>query len=194
MLLNILKQINWLDIFVLVLMARICYIAVKSGFPVELFKFVGTLSALYLALHYYTVLSGYIINQVSFLDKLPGEFLQFIVFLALVTGGYSLFILLRSIFYRFLKMEAVSTLNKWGSLILGIARGVLLASLIMFMFTVSSVGYFKNSVRASYLSSRLFSVAPDTYSWIWNSITSKFALSEKYNPTVTLTTEEFFKK
>jgi len=194
MLLNILNQINWVDIFVLILGVRICYIAVKNGFPVELFKLIGTIAAIYLSLHYYVALSGYIREWLSMGDRLPGDFLQFIVFLALAIAGYCVFMVLRSISYMFLKMEAVSTLNKWGSLILGIARAALLVSLIMFTFVVSSVGYFNDSVKASYTGKYLFMVAPGTYSWLWNNLVSKFAAGEKYNATVTLTSEEFFAK
>ena len=194
MLLNILKQINWVDIFVLILGVRICYVAVKSGFPVELFKFIGTITAVYLSLHYYIVLSGYIKEWLSIGDRLPQEFLQFIVFLGLAGAGYYVFIVVRSIFYRFLKMEAVSTLNKWGSLILGVVRAMLLTSLIMFTFVISSVSYFNDSVKVSYMGKRLFMIAPDTYSWLWNSFVSKFATGEKYNDTVILTSEEFLTK
>ncbi len=194
MLLNILNQINWVDIFVLILGVRICYVAVKSGFPVELFKFIGTVTAVYLSLHYYVALSGYIEGWLSMGNRLPQDFLQFIVFLSLAAAGYYAFMVLRSIFYRFLKMEAVSTLNKWGSLILGLARAVVLVSLIMFTFVISSVSYFNNSVKASYTGKRFFMVAPDTYSWLWNNFVSKFAAGEKYNETVTLTSEEFLTK
>ena len=191
MLLGILKQINWVDIFVLLLFIRVCFIAAKVGFPIELFKFAGTITAAYLSLHYYLVLSGYLINSLALEKKIPAEFLEFIVFLVLAAGGYSIFMLLRSIFSRFLKMEAVSFLNKWGSMILGIARATILASLIIFMFAISSIGYFKNSVKASYSGKRLFSIAPDTYSWLWNSVISKFTTSEKYNETVVVISEKF---
>ncbi len=90
-------------------------------------------------------------------------------------------------------MEAVSGLNKWGSLALGLARGIFLASLIMFMMFISSIGYFRDSVKASYSGRRLFMVAPDTYSGLWNGVASKFVPSEKFNATVTSVKEEFIK-
>jgi len=184
MLLNILKQINWVDIFVVILTLRICFIAVKGGFPVELFKFLGTLTAAYVSLHYYTALADYTKEWLSLGKRVPLELLEFLIFTALALSGYAFFILLRSIFYRFLKMEAVSALNKWGSLLLGIARAALLASLIMFMLVISSVGYLEKSVKESYSGQRLISVAPDTYAWIWKSVISKFSASEKYNAVV----------
>ncbi|MDD2679238.1 MAG: CvpA family protein [Candidatus Omnitrophica bacterium] len=190
MLLNILKQINWVDIFVLILTLRVCSIAVKNGFPVELFKLAGTLTAVYLALHYYLDLAEYLKGWLSFGGKMPLKFLEFLIFFALAAGAYYLFILLRNIFSRFLKMEAVSALNKWGSLLLGIARAALLASLIMFMLVISSIGYFGKSVKESYSGQYLFSLAPDTYAWIWNSVISKFSVAEKYNAVIPSIKEE----
>jgi hypothetical protein len=64
----------------------------------------------------------------------------------------------------------------------------------MFMLTISSIGYLKGSVQSSYLGKRIFLIAPDTYSWLWNSIVSKFSSSEKYNEGVTTTSEEFLKQ
>ena len=193
MLLNVLKQINWVDILVLILVVRTCFIAAQSGFPIELFKFLGTLAAIYLSLHYYVVLADYAMNWLSLGGRTPVEFSEFVIFLVLAIAGYCIFVLLRSIFYRFLKMEAVSGLNKWGSLVLGVARGVFLASLIMFMMFISSIGYFRDSVKASYSGRRLFMVAPDTYSWLWSGVASKFVPAEKFNAAVTSVKEEFAK-
>ncbi len=194
MLINILKQINWVDIFVLILVVRICFIAAKCGFPIELFKFMGTIAAIYFSFHYFVILSDYINNWLALGERLPLEFLQFIVFVLLAISGYAAFILLRSILYRFLKMEAVSALNKWGSLILGITRGVFLSSLIIFAMFISSIGYFKNSAKASYSGERLFMIAPNTYSWLWNSVVAKFAVNEKFNSTINSINEEFLTK
>ena len=188
MFLNILRQINWVDIFVLILVFRVCYIAVKSGFPPEFFKFLGTIAAIYLSLHYYTVLSDligrWLSRWLSLREKMPLEFLDFVTFTFLAILGYVLFVLLRNVFCHFINIEAVSALNKWGGLFLGMARSILLASLVLFMLVISSVGYFKDSVKASYFGRRLFSVAPETYTWLWDGIGSKFSKGEKYNQVI----------
>jgi len=194
MLINILKQFNWVDIFVLIIIIRTCFIAAKSGFPIELFKFLGTLAAIYLSLHYYVSLSENLMDWLALERKIPLEFLAFIVFILLAIAGYVIFALLRSIFYRFLKMEAVSGLNKWGSLVLGMARGVFLASLIIFTLFISSISYFTESVRSAYSGRRLFMVCPNTYSWLWNSLVSKFSGKERFNDNITAVKEEFFER
>lgn len=185
MLLNIIKQFNWVDIFVIILLLRICYIAVKKGFTFESFKFLGTILAVYLALHYYTVLSDWFRGRLPATEeRMPLEFLDFLFFVLLALLGYGIFFLLREALSRFIKMEAVPRLNKWGGLVLGAGRGILLASLVVYVLIISSIDYFKESAQQSYLGSRLFQVAPSTYTAIWNNLMSKFMTKEKFNKTI----------
>lgn len=190
MLLNTLRQFNWLDIFILIMIFRICYIAIKGGFTTEFFKFLGTITAIYLSMHYCITIADYIRGQLPVGSKIPLGFINSLVFLFLAISGYLLFVLLRNVFNNFIKMEAVSALNKWGGLILGGFRSVLLVSLISFTLLISGISYFKNSIKHSYLGSRLSLVAADTYTWIWASIFSKFIPSEKEGSIVIDTKKE----
>lgn len=182
-LLNILEQFNWVDIFFVILLIRIGYIARKNGFTRELFKLLGTLAAIYLALHYYIIFPDYIIQNTG-VKNIPLEYFTFFSFLVLAILGYLIFVLFSRAFSRFIQMEAVPNLNKWGSLILSIIRGFLLLSLIIFIFVIAPRGYFRNSVHNSYSGKRLFRIAPATYTWIWNSIISKFRPQEKFNEAI----------
>jgi len=182
-LLNILKQFNWVDVFFVILLIRICYVAIKNGFPIELFKLLGTLSAIYLSLHYYIIFPDYIVGRIG-AKNIPLEYLTFFSFVALAILGYFIFMLLRKVFSRFIQLEAVPNLNKWGSLILSVIRGFLLISLLIFIFVIAPWGYFGNSVNNSYSGKRLFKIAPATYTWMWNSIMSKFRTQEKFNDAI----------
>lgn len=178
MLLNILKQFNWVDIFVVIALFRMGYIATKNGLPTELFKLLGTISAVYLSMHYYTLWAGLLKGYIAIKSA------DFLAFIVLVILGYLVFMLLGKLFLRFIQMEAAPNLNKWGGFILGVIRGVLAVSLIIYVFVISPFGYLKNSVNKAYSAKALFKVAPDTYAWLWNNIMSKFRPEEKINPTV----------
>jgi uncharacterized membrane protein required for colicin V production len=193
MFLDILHQLRWLDLVVIILLVRIGYIAIKSGLSVEIFKLLGTLLATYIALHYYTIGSDYLRTIITY-KEVPLELLDFFSFLLLAISGYSVFVLLRSIFYRFIKMEAVPGLNKWGGLVLGAARGLLFVGLIVFALAISSVSYLKNSVADSYSGRRILKVAPAAYAWLWGSIGSKFMSGDVFNKTVTEVQENFAQK
>jgi uncharacterized membrane protein required for colicin V production len=181
--LDTIRQFNWADIFVVILLLRIGYIALKSGLTIELFKLLGITLATYLSLHYYIAWAGFM-QGLGAMKKIPLEFLSFVSFLALAVLGYLIFVVLRSLFYRFIKMETVPNLNKWGGFVLGIARAILLASLIMFILVISPISYFKNSVNGAYLGKRILKVSPITYSLIWNNLASKFMAKEKFNEAV----------
>ena len=78
--LKVMKQFNWVDIFSLILIFRICYIASKRGMSVEFFKLLGTIFSIYLALHYYTLISDWIQELVRELvpQRVPLDFFDFL--------------------------------------------------------------------------------------------------------------------
>ncbi|MDI6758970.1 MAG: CvpA family protein [Candidatus Omnitrophota bacterium] len=192
MLLEILHKLNWVDLVLIVIFLRAIWIGARTDLPIELFKFLGTVSATYLSLHYFTIFSDSLKHILSFVIKAaPIELIDFISFVILVIIGYLIFAALRILFYRFLKMEAVPALSRWGGFILSIARGILLASLIVFMLVISSISYFKNSCARSYSGKTLFNVAPQAYNWLWNNIASKFLSDEKYNNAILEVQKDF---
>jgi uncharacterized membrane protein required for colicin V production len=163
----------------------------KTGIPLEIFKFLGSLTCIYLACHYYTALSDFL-RQFIPGDPIPLAFMDFLSFLLLVIIGYIVFILLREIF-RHLIMKAGSdnVLFKWLGLGLGLVRGYLTASLVVFAMVISTTSYLKNSVEHSYSGKKLFEVCPSVYSWTWNNIASKVMVGEKYNATIDEVKEGF---
>jgi uncharacterized membrane protein required for colicin V production len=190
MLLEIIRQFNWVDMLIVIIFIRICYIAMDRGFIVEIFKLFGTFFALYLSLHYYTHLSDAIRSKIS-MGIMPLEFFDFLCFLILLFAGYAFFIILREVFGRFFKTEAVPTLSKWGGLILGIVRSFLLTSILCFSLVIACLTYFKLSVRNSFTGQRMFRVAPMVYSGIWEGFMSKLMTTEKYNSTIREVQEDF---
>ncbi len=187
MLWDIIRACNWVDVLIVIILARICYISIKIGFVSEIFKLFGLLFSLYLACHYYTVVSDLIGNRANVRSPssiMPVEFLDFMVFIVLIFVGYGIFVLLRETLGKLIHTEAVDTLNRWGGLCVGFIRGILLASLIVFILTIMSISYFKNSVYQSYFGHRLFYVTPTLYGAMWKGIISKFMGFEKYNTTI----------
>jgi uncharacterized membrane protein required for colicin V production len=190
MILEILSKFNFLDYIILIISFRICYIAAKMGLSVEIFKLFGVLFSTYISLHYYTFLSDLI--QRRFLPKaMPLEFMDFIVFLLLIIFIYLFFVVLRSVLFRFVQLNAIPKINQFAGLILGIGRSFLVIGLLSFALAISSVTYLSSAVKHSYLGKRSFVIAPQTYNWLWSNICSKFSAHEKYNSTVTEVTDEF---
>lgn len=181
--LYILKQSNWVDVFVLIILFRICYIAVINGLAVELFKLLGTLLAVYVSLHYYTPLADLIGNRLN-LKSTPKELLSFLIFIIFAISGYFVFVILRKIFSRLIILEPLANLNKWGGFFLGIVRFTLCISLIMYLFIIAPSSYLRHSFYNSFSGRYLVRVAPGTYSSLWKGIISKFMTHEKFNQDV----------
>lgn len=193
MLLNILKQFNWVDIIIVFLLLRILYISAATGFVVELFKLIGTVSSIYISFHYFVICSDFVMRRVRPEQGFPLEFMDFLIFVLLAVIVYLVFVLVRNVTCHFLKMEAVPTLSKWGGLFLGFVRGILAASLVVFMLSISTIPYLNTSAKEAYSGRRLFNIAVSTYSNIWNGFMSKFAVNEKFNKIITGIQEDFNK-
>ena len=79
MLTQFFTNINWVDVGLFVLCALVILISVKTGFVVEVFKFLGVLGALFVSLHYYAVCAAWTAKKIT----LPLESWQFLMFAGL---------------------------------------------------------------------------------------------------------------
>ena len=193
--LDIVKQFNWVDIFFIILLARICYISGHTGLPVEIFKLLGSVAALYLSFQYSSALG----NWVAGFWHLTQEnsrwvILQVFSFLFLGILGYAAFLLLRIVFYRFMKMEAVPHLNRWGGVALGCIRVFILSGMIFVLLLVSNISYFRKSVAASTSGKYLALASISIYKGLLNGLTSKFMPAEKLNDRILKLQEDLNKK
>ena len=83
-----------------------------------------------------------------------------------------------------IKMEAVSRLNRWGAVILGVLRWALFTSLIFYTINVSNIDYFRNSLANSFSMQKMFPVAPRVYAFLWNNLMFRFMEKETFNKRV----------
>jgi uncharacterized membrane protein required for colicin V production len=181
--LDYLKQLNWVDIFAAILLIRICYIAVKTGFSIEISKLLGTICAIYLACHYYIRLSNFLKHSVSLFGA-EVNVLNFFVFSVLAFLGYYVVVIIRMVFSTLVRVEAVSLLNRWGAFILGIVRFCLFTSLIFFTIAISNISYLENSLSDSFSGPLLVKLAPRVYVCLWDKLMSRFMNKEAFNKEV----------
>ncbi len=189
--LELLQRINWVDLLLLLIFIRVIYIALNKGLAIEIFKFFGTLTAIYLSLHYYTVLSDLFRGKFAKTDQATLQFVDLFYFLFLVGVGYSFFLLLRVAFNKYMKIETVSGVSMWGGCIIGFLRGYLLVGLISYSLFVTSTTYLRDMVKGSLLGPYVFHIAPDTYAGIWGAFGSKLMAGEEYNKTVLEVDKDF---
>lgn len=177
---EVINGINWIDLLIITILIRIIYISIRSGLQVEFFKFLGTLCGLYFALHYYSFFGGFFSGHAK--EHHLADLFSFVLLLFM---GYAIFWLFRFLTAKFVSTEINPVLSKWGGFALGVGRWFLVSSLILVLFSISSVKYLKKSTNSSFSGSYMSLIAPHTYTVIWNGITSRFMSGEKFNSAVT---------
>lgn len=98
-----LKYFNWVDILVIMISLKIIYTALNKGMVIEFFKLCGTIFTIYVSLHYYTNVSDWMRLHAG-LTRMPLEFLDFLICLSLAVLSYIIFIFIRVVFARLVKM------------------------------------------------------------------------------------------
>ncbi len=184
--LSYLKQLNWVDVFVVIVFIRTSYVAAKTGFPCEIFKLFGTLSATYLACHYYTGMGAFLNRHLAGFAGADAalDLFSFLSFCILAWSGYFLFVMIRKGLLSLLKIEATSLLNRWGAFAVSVCRCSLLVSLLFFTATLSNISYFRRSLSNSFTRPALFKPVPRTYQFLWNSLLSHFMDTSRLNKAV----------
>jgi uncharacterized membrane protein required for colicin V production len=157
----------------------------KCGFIAEFFKFLGALVSIYVSMHYYSALSNLISARFG-LKAVAPESIDFICFLVLALAAYLFFVMLRKIFTKLVKTEAIPQLSKWGGLCLGAIRGLMVIGLLLYILILSTLPYMQASVKKSYSGKTMVTITAGVYRGVWDGFMSKFMAQEKYNGAVTI--------
>lgn len=174
--------INWADFLAVVIIARMCYIGIKTGIGIELFKVIGLWLATVISFQIYTTPLSDALNER--LPALPLDAGDFFVFVCLVTIVILAVRIVRESFFLLVKIEAQSTVNRWTGLTVGFLRGLWICSLVFFALTISTIQYLEESTKASLLGHRLLVMAPHIYKGAYDGLISKFFPRSKINEEV----------
>ena len=178
---HILGSINWIDVAMLILLVRVIFIGAKSGFVTEFFKLSGVLSAVFIGLHYYLLLSAFVSKKTNW----PLEALEWVFFVLLVCLMVLVVKFLRDSFLVLFKFETTHAgFNQWGAGVLSIARALLLASLIMYGILLTRVESLQRQVLTCVSHKLALKAASNTYSFLYHNFVGKIFIQEKFNEDV----------
>lgn len=157
---NILKFANWVDILILISLLRCAYIGQRKGLYGEIFKCVGIIVALVVSLYNCRQLGKFIAGH-SFLSIFYSNILSFI---ALLLATLFIFRLIRAVVGRLMKVEFGTRFDGLGGAILGLARGGIIASLILVFLTWLPTTTIEERINQnSYLGPSFIKVVPAIY-------------------------------
>jgi uncharacterized membrane protein required for colicin V production len=181
MLTQFFRSINWVDVGLAVVFIRVVFLIVKTGFIAETCRSLGTVIAVYVALHNYSGIAAWVTKKVSFSPHI----IELFVFIGLWAVVMVIMKFVRDGLLMLFKVETTHKgFDQYAAGILGVGRGLLVCSLIMFAVFLSG------HMQASQMALRSLSynivgrAAIKTYAFLHHQIVERFVPKAKYNHAV----------
>ena len=160
-----------------IIMARIVYIGIKTGFIIEFFKLAGILLAVFLLLHYYSSLAVIVPDRVP-ISKAGAQIFFFVLLWSAITF---VFRLIREGVLLLFSVEANKKIDQWGGGILAVVRGLVICSLTLFLLLLAKSHYIEKLVKTSIAQRCVLNISVGIYTAVHNGFVSKFFPDEKIN-------------
>ena len=181
MLTQIFNSINWVDVVLFLLFAKVVFFSVKSGFVAEGFRFLGSFIAVVYVLHQYSFIADWLANR----TKLDLGFLSWLVFILLWLCVVLAFFGLHRLVVMLFKIEANHQMvDKYAAGFLGAARGMFVVSLAIFGLLLFNQTWLSKQTVNSLAYKLTAKVAPNTYRLAYEGLLAKLFEGQKFNDNV----------
>lgn len=188
-LMDILKNVNWVDVVVLLIAIRVVYISAQTGFVIEFLKMLAALTALFVCFHYYSVLGAAV--QKTFFSA---EILAATAFVVLWMLVLLICKFIREGLLKLFSVKAEGSVDKWGAVVIAVGRGLIVASMCMFLFLASGQKYLRTMTLTSLSGSRILRASPVIYQETCDRFITRLFPKVKKNPAVGQTLRDVAKK
>lgn len=172
---------NWIDLWAISIILRMCYIGIKRGLGIEIFKTLNLLFCSFVSLHFYYALGELFHSILKPFPVEPASVFSYILLLSAIT---LIFRVLRESFFVFFKIETIGTLSKVLGCINGVFRGIVITGLIAYGLLISNNHYFDLSTRTSILGSKFLKVPIKIYESLLNGVTVPIFPDQSFNTQV----------
>ncbi|MDD5292117.1 MAG: CvpA family protein [Candidatus Omnitrophica bacterium] len=181
------SQFNWVDILVIILTIRMCYIGLKRGLGIEVFKFISLCFCSFVAFHFFYSLGEFINSKIPILPLESTLIFTYLVLIFIIT---IIFTIIRDGFLMVIRTEGDSPTSKYLGITLGFIRGLLISGFVIFALLISNIRYFELSCRSSFLGPKIVNMTTKTYEFAFYGIVSKIFPDQNFNQEVTKATQE----
>ncbi|MEI8012442.1 MAG: CvpA family protein [Candidatus Omnitrophota bacterium] len=175
-----LKNLNWVDIVLILLVVRIIYSGGKAGFVVEFIKTIGLFFAMLMAFHFFARLAALGIHFVL----IPKPWLQAAAFILIWLTGVIVFKLIREGFLLAFTIQPLPLIDRWGAVLLAVVRSMLTASMVLFVFLMTAHPYLQNMTRTSLSHKYVINIAPKAYHQVTLGFIAAVMPGVRVNPVV----------
>ncbi len=158
---EIVTKINWVDILVIIICLRISYTAFQDGLSHEIFPLIAAIISLILTFRYYNKVALFIYKNLA---KIPIEISRLLSFVVLIVAISLLFKLLKIFLDKIIKVTWHPVVEKFGGLVVGIARASVVASTVLIIIALIPLSYLQWSIRDKSLTGMYFlKIGPGIY-------------------------------
>jgi uncharacterized membrane protein required for colicin V production len=149
---DILAKINWVDILIVIVVARISYVALQDGLSHEIFPLIGTIATGCISARYYNELAGYVQGMTG----LPIKAIEPVIFILLVIGIGLIFKMARFLVDLLVKVTWHPLVEKFGGLVFGLLRASVVISVVLMIMMLIPLSYLQYSINEKSLSGPYF--------------------------------------
>ena len=135
-------KVNWVDVVVLLLVIRCVYTGIRNGLTVELFRFLGVISGLIIAIYWYGKAANIFIVNFS----LPERICEFVCFIAIAQIIRLIFKYGITLAFKILNIQFLPQLEKPGGGIVGFGRGIILSGTLLLAIVLLPSVYLEESI------------------------------------------------
>lgn len=172
---EIIQKLNWVDIFILILMVRALYIGFKRGFISELLHLLALIVSIFVVFHY-TPVSVKLLERTIFSKPQFARAMTFVALWGLVSLASKF---ARGALLLLFKIEAKTFLDKIGGVVIAGVRGLLLCSLTLWLLISTENVYAIRTINGAYTSKYVIQLAPNVYKGIFDTVVEKYFPSER---------------
>jgi len=158
---ELVTKINWVDVLVIIIMARLSYVAFQDGLSHEIFPLLGSIFTVIFSIQYYHKIA-YSIYQ--YIAKVPIVILDFITFSVLVIATGFIFKFIKVLLDKIIKVTWHPLIEKFGGVITGIIRASIVTSTVLIILALIPLPYLQWSIRDRSLTGMyFFNIGPEIY-------------------------------
>jgi len=140
---EIFTRANWVDLLVLIVVLRIVFSAFKEGLSHEIFPFIGSIATIVCDLYLYEKMAYVIHHNI----KIPLELLNFVSFIAIALAMGFVLKFAKLLLDSIIKVTWHPVIEKFGGIIIGAFRAVIVASMILITLALMPLPYLQWSMR-----------------------------------------------
>jgi len=163
-------RINWVDVIAVILLIRMGYIGFRLGLGVELVKLAGTVGGFFLSFRVYQAVGDFLASK-TFLST---EWAAALSMSVLTVAGYFVLTRLLRLLEHLAKLTFDKKIDRLGGLLIGMARGLLTASVVLTILLQLPSPYLQAAIQEKSVSGKTVSrMAPAVYDTL-NQLSRRF--------------------